>query len=163
MRRWFLLVVVMVSVLALLVQVYGAEDVAEVARELPYGWILPLVVAVVIAVVKHVQGGRYYKYLQASFDLNRIVYSAIEEAKATDVKTLVSSAVLESGVTDRLKSGSIVQEINDTLVPAVDPKKAQDAPAIVRFWRRFLAGKNLPGVAARVAANAVIQKHIKED
>lgn len=116
--------------------------------------LLPLIVAIIMLVMKTIQGGKYKKYLDAAIELNRTVYSAVEEAKASSVKDLVKEALVN-------KEGKIV-EINKMLMPVIDSEKAGDAPPIKRFWRRLLAGQNLAGVAVRVAANSAIKKHLND-
>jgi len=125
-------------------------------NEMQWEWIVPLVIAVLTAIVKTVQGGKYKKYLDAAVNLNRIVYSATEEANAKGVKILIAEGV------EMAKSGEI-KEINDLIHPLVDADKAATVPPIKRFWRRFLAGKNPAGVVARIAMkNALAQSLEKE-
>ena len=149
MRHVFLIGLLLMSMV-----LYAAEVTVEPAGT-PWAWVVPLVVAVAMAVLKHIQGGKYKRYLDAAINLNRIVYSATEEAEAKNVKDLVREAV------EKAASGEI-REINDLIHPLVDPKKAGSVPPIKRFWRRFLAGKNLPGVVARVAVNNALAKSLDE-
>lgn len=142
----------MVGLLLMSVALYAAEVVpGDVTADTPWAWVVPLVIAVAMAILKHVQGGKYRKYLDAALQLNRIVYSAAEEAGAKEVKDLVKDAI------EKAASGEI-SEINNLLVPLVDAKKAEAAPPIIRFWRRFLAGKNPAGVVARIAMKNALAK-----
>lgn len=117
--------------------------------------LLPLAIAVIMLIVKTIQGGKYKKYLDAALALNRTVYSAVEEAKATDVKKLVTEAVIAS-------TNIKLVELNTIILPVVDSVKAKDAPPLKRFWRRLLSGQNLAGVALRVAAQGAIKKHLED-
>jgi len=147
----------LIGLLLMSMGLYAAEVLPDspVSSETPWAWVVPLVIAVAMAVLKHIQGGKYKKYLDAALQLNRIVYSATEEAGAKEVKDLVRDAV------ERAASGQI-SEINDLLVPLVDPKKGESVAPIKRFWRRFLAGENPAGVVARVALNNALAKSLNK-
>lgn len=151
MRHLFLIGLLLMSV-----ALYAAEVVPGTPAQTPWAWLVPLVIAVGMAVLKHVQGGKLAKYLEAALELNRIVYAATEVASATGVKDLVRDAVREVGA-------GKVAELNDILHPLVDAKAGAKAPPIKRFFRRFLAGKNFAGVVVRSAIGNALAESLEQD
>lgn len=124
--------------------------------------LIVLVVGIIGWILERIAKGKYKHCLDDAMMVSRAAYSAIEEADNKEIKELVSEALTEIG-----KEQPGVLEVNDTLMKVVDNKTAKavvkgNVPPIKRFWRRFLAGKNLVGVLARVAAKAFVKKQLDD-
>ncbi len=120
-----------------------------------------LIVAVIAAafgVGVSLRNRQWSKAAEALAYLGHIAYSAIDEAHdqtgsedVKGIKTRVSDAVTKM-------AGAVpaLTEAEGVVMARVDPDPA--VPPVKRFWRRFLAGENFAGVAARVAARAALDK-----
>ena len=107
------------------------------------------VIAGLVAVYLAIKKGKTSRALKAAVGLLQTVYSAVEEnGEASGVKAVkreVAKSVEAMG-----EKIPLLGEVEAAVMSTVDPKPDKDVPAIKRFWRRFLKGENLAGVAARV-------------
>jgi len=104
-----------------------------------------------------VQGWEVQASRNDALAVSRVTYSAIEEANNKDVKVLVAEALNEMG-----KANPGMLEINNVMTSVVDSEKASSVPPLKRFWRRALAGQNLAGIAAKIAAKAAIEEYLRK-
>ena len=109
------------------------------------------ILAALLVVVSAFKAKQFKAALSASVTLLQTVEAAVEEEEASGVKQEVAKAV------DIMKKDvPLVAEVQDAVLQTIDPKK--HVPPIKRFWRRFIAGKNAAGVAARVIAGAALKR-----
>lgn len=169
MRKWWMLALaaglVLVSVAAGQDPV-GAEEAAAVVEgattpEIDWNSLLqtalPALVAAILWILERLGKKKMIEKLKGAIEVGRVVFAAVEEAEAGDVKKIVANTMTEPKVTDAAK------EIQELLHASVSSKKAESVPPIKRFWRRFLAGENLAGVAARMAGKQAVTNWINDN
>lgn len=110
------------------------------------------VVGLAIVVGSLIRGKKTKKAIKAAIVLLQTMSSAVEENGASEVKREIAKTV------DVMRSEvPLLSEVQDLVLQRVDPKK--HVPPIKRFWRRFLKGENLAGVAARIAGAAAVKRN----
>jgi len=152
------------------------ENLLEIVDLLRENWRLVLEVVSAAFTMGLMLRSKKWKRAAVAFSrVGHICYSAIEEAgskidsgawekeKETQVyrdpvhyvKRMVHATVKNTAQLD-----PAVLDAENAIRIQVDPKST--APPIKRFWRRFINGKNLAGVAAKVFGRAAISKVFKE-
>lgn len=128
-----------------------------------YSDLITIAAAIILLVLKKWRGD---KLVQDVLHVARVAYSAIEEAGSKNIKTIVGASIKESA--EKIPQ---IEVINDILHTVVDEKRAAAAadpedisvPPIKRFWRRMLSGKNLAGVALRIAGKKAVKDLLEDD
>ena len=126
--------------------------------DIEWGTIATADAGIIMFILERWKTGKYRQCADDAMAVSRVTYSAIEEAQNKDVKKLVAEALNEMG---RAQPGLL--EINDVMTAVVDPKKADSAPPIKKFFRRFFRGENLAGAAARMALKDAIREYLKKE
>jgi len=160
------------------------EQVMELIELVVENWeLIAAIASIAFSAGTMLRKRKWAKAARAFAYLGHVAFSAIEEAgeefqvnrnlpgeKVAEIYTHPSGPIdhikgkieeavgaLEHGSTDM---SDLIAEAENAIRMKVDPK--ENIPPIKRFWRRFLAGENFAGVAARMAARAAAGKVVEE-
>ena len=131
------------------------ETVKEVLGLVVENWqVIVLIASIGYGIGTALGKGRYKRALRGAVKLSQIMAAAIEEGD-DEKPTKTAKKQVEAAVALMSDTVPKLTEAKEAVMSTVDPK--DEIPAVKRFWRRALAGKNFAGVAAKVIGRAAVE------